>query len=823
MDTYKYRVPVEKLRKKCGEEDLEYLGTSMDVPGLDGVIGQDRAVKSMEFGLSMEPSGYNIFVVGPQGTGKSAYAQAAVSKKAATKPEPLDWCYINNFVEWDKPYAVSLPAEQGRIFQKDMDSLLVDLKLAMPKAFESFNFQQRRDSIDQKLQEQTANFLKSIEKEALEAGFSAKQIASGRLLFIPIINGTPIEIENYDKLSESERNEVEQKKIQLGEKLEDILHESEQAEKLGVEQILELDRQTALSVAEPLIIKLKAKYESSPGIVSYLEEVQNDIAGNHINFSNPAVVPAQQVQVATQGEGEADETDEADVDLLNSPALGSQDDADPFTRYKVNVFVSNEKSSRAPVIIESNPYYYNMFGKIEYKSQFLSMSTDFTMIKPGAIHRANGGYLILQAKDVLMDPFTWDALKKALLYNRAVVENIGEQYRYVPTVSLKPEPIPLDIKVILIGSPIYYMIFSTDEDFQKLFKVKVDFDMEMNRNKENIQQYVSFVSSMCREQKLKHFNRFALAKVVEFGSRIAGYQKKLSTQFNEVSEIIYEASALAQADGSEYVEEIHVDKAINDRKYRANMMEEKLQEMILQDKILIDTKGAVVGHLNGLFVLETIGYTFGLTARITARTYMGRGGVINIERETEMSGNIHSKGVLTLTGYLGSKLAQEKPMGLTAQVTFEQLYDDVDGDSASSAELYAILSSLSGIPLNQSIAVTGSLDQLGEIQPIGGVTEKIEGFFDICNAKGLSGEQGVMIPVRNIDNLMLKDEVIQAVEKKLFQIYAVNTVEEGIELLTGVTAGTSGENGKYPEGSIFYLADKKLQTYNKAMNKADPI
>ena len=822
MDIIKYQVPIEKLRKNCNhEEDLEFCGTSMDVPALEGVIGQERAVRSMRFGLSMDAFGYNIFVVGPQGTGKSTYTNSVVAKKAAERREPLDWCYINNFSEWDKPLAISLPAGEGKAFQRDMEKMIADLKATIPKACEDGEFEHSRDAVIQSVRDRMGAFYKDVEQEAANSGFSIKQVAPGRFLFIPLRDDKPIPAEEFEKLPEAERAEIDEKRIRLARKLDEITRDIQQIEKTAGEQLAELERQTAMTVAEPLVGQLKDKYDGTPRMADYMEKILKDIVDNHMFFRSAAPAPPPQQPVPPEEAGSADEENvEEEAETIDTITLNPQENADPSLRYKVNLFVNNEKCVGAPVVIEPNPSYYNMFGKIEYKSQLMSMSTDFTMIKPGAIHKANGGYLILQAGDVLMDPFTWDALKKALKYRRAVVENIGEQYRFVPTASLKPEPIHLDVKVILIGSPIYYYIFSMDEDFRKLFKVKVDFDMEMHRDKENIHQYAAFVSSLCRHENLKHFDRGALAKVVEFGSRIAGDQTKLSTHFNEISEIVNEASALADADNVEYVEAFHVDKAIEERKYRANMLEEKLQNMIRQNKILIDTEGSVVGQLNGLFVLEAIGYTFGLPARITARTYMGRGGVINIERETEMSGSIHSKGVMTLSGYLGGKLAQERPMGLTAQVTFEQLYEGVEGDSASSAELYAILSSLSGVPLKQNLAVTGSLDQLGAIQPIGGATEKIEGFFDICRAKGLTGEQGVMIPARNIDNLMLKDEVLDAVKNGAFHIYAVSTVEEGIELMTGVPAGRIGKNGEYTEGSIFYLADKKLKAYDKVLAAA---
>lgn len=798
MSIDRFKIPIEKLRKVCDyETELSFCNTSEDVESYDGVIGQERADLAMNFGLNMKDSGYNIFVVGPQGTGKSTYTQAIVSKIAKNGPVPEDWCYINNFSNEDLPLVVSFPAGQGRIFQKDMDELIEELKAIIPGAFESSDYEQKVSAIEQQVQEKIEEMFQGLEKEAFDSGFSMKRIPP-RVVFIPLKrDGTPMPQEEYAALSDQKRREIDENGRRLRKRLDEILREVQLLEKQARDQVIDLERQVASYAAELQINKRKEKYAAFPKIVEYLETVQKDIEENHDLFR----MDGQQVQA--------------------NPFMMYREEADPFIRYRVNLFVDNEKSEGAPVIFESNPYYYNIFGKIEYKSQVLAVSTDFTMIKPGSLQQANGGYLILQAKDVLTDPYAWDALKKALKYKQAVVENIGEQYRLVPTVTLRPEPMPLNVKIILMGSPyLYEILYSVDEDFKKLFKVKVDFDIDMPRNKENLYKYVSFVGTLCKEGGKKHFNRAALAQVIEYGSILSGDQNKLSTLFNEIAEIVNEAAALAQEDGSEYVDGKHVDQAIENKKLRSNRIERKIQEQILLENIIIKTDGYETGQINGLAVVGSAGYQFGLPSRITARTYAGNAGVINIERETEMSGIIHSKGVLTLAGYLGGKFAQKRPLGLTAQVTFEQNYGGVEGDSASSTELYAILSSLSELPLKQSLAVTGSVDQLGDIQPIGGATEKIEGFFDICNAKGLTGSQGVIIPVQNISNLMLKDEVIQAVKENKFHIYAVKNIEEGIEILTGVPAGKADENGKYPEGTVFQRVEKKLSEYIKGLNPA---
>ena len=805
-----YRVPIDKLKKVCNSEELKFCNSTLDVSPLDAIAGQERAVKSMEFGIAMEDDGYHIFVVGPSGTGKSEYTNDVVNRAAALRPVPDDWCYIYNFSNKDKPLAVSLPAGKGRIFQKDMDKLILELKNVIRKNFESTDYELKKDRIFNTYQLKMEELVMIINQKALEDGFGVKTVGM-KFVFIPLYDGRPYQPEEYSNLSDEQRNIINEKRYLLVKKLERILADGQQAEKKMTAQIIELTRETAYRGAQPLIVSLKEKYQASSQIVEYLDNVLHDVADRYGIFTNQETHPATH---------QPDETNQQESDG-DSPVtfngFTGQGETDPYNRYRVNLFINNENLQGAPVITESNPYYYNIFGKIEYKSQLFLVNTDFTMVKPGAIHLANGGYLVLQAKDLLTDPFVWNVLKKMLRNRAAVIENIGEQYRTVPTVTLKPEAIPLNIKVILIGSPLFYLVLSSDEDFRELFKVKVDFDSEMPRNQENIRKYVSFVSGICEEKDVHCFDQTGLAGIIEYGSRLAGNQKKLSTRFGDVREVIYESIARAKSDRSETVRMVHVKKAVNDRNYRFNRLEEKIQEEIADRRIIIDTTGITVGQINGLFIIQTGGYTFGLPSRITAITHVGHGGVVNIERETEMSGNIHSKGVLTLAGYLGGKFAQDKPLGLTAQITFEQLYDGVEGDSASSAELYAIISSLAGVGIRQCLAVTGSVDQRGEIQPIGGVNEKIEGFFDVCQTAGLTGDQGVIIPASNTINLMLKDEVIEAVAQGRFNIYAINDIEEGLEILTGIPAGKMDADGNYPDGSIYDCVNKKLQGFNTAL------
>ncbi|SHE73057.1 ATP-binding protein [Desulforamulus putei] len=783
MDLKKTRVDIHRLRRRCDAAELDFCCTSADVPPLHDFIGQERAVRAMQFGLTMKAFGYNIFVAGPAGTGKTTYTQTVVAQAAAREKTPGDWCLLYNFHNPDVPQAVSLPPGWGSKFQRDMANLTTEMKNAISRLFEGKEYSQRKSAILQELQQKLDRDLEQLKEDANAAGFVMKVSEQG-IFFIPVKEGKPLSKEQYDELSTEERQVLEESLKKLQGCTEELAFNGKLMEKEADRVIKDLDKQLILETIVPLVKNVQEQYKEHGKIVAYLNDLVEDITNN--------------IDCLTGMEGQDQEkpTD------------------DPYKNYRVHLLVNNADTTGAPVVVETNPHYYNLFGKVEYRSQLGTVNTDFTMIKPGAMHRANGGYLILQAKDLLADANAWETLKKALKNRQVIVENIGEHYRSVPTISLKPEPIPLNVKVILIGSQrIYHLLQQLDEDFGKLFKVMVDFEVVMPRTPENLRNYVAFVGSVCRRENLPHFDKSGLGEIIEYGSRLSGNQNKLSTQFNEVVEVILEAAAWAQAAGAELVGAEHVRQAINEKIYRCRRVEERLQELILRGKILVDTEGAVVGQVNGLAVLDVGNYAFGKPSRITAKTYMGHEGLVNIERETEMSGSIHSKGVLTLTGYLGSMFAQNKPLTLSARITFEQLYEGVEGDSASSAELYALLSSLSGVPVKQCLAVTGSVNQNGEIQPIGGVTEKIEGFFGVCQARGLTGEQGVIIPVQNVDNLMLSHEVVEAVEQGMFHIYAISRVEEGIELLTGVPAGERQEDGGYPEGTIFHLVDKKLQHY----------
>ncbi|QSQ08792.1 Lon protease [Koleobacter methoxysyntrophicus] len=763
MTKYPREIPADELKQVCPPELFNFK-TTEEIQPLQGIIGQERAVKAMEFGLNINNKGYNIYIAGQSGTGKTTYARTIVSKKAKEGKIPDDWCYIYNFHQPEKPLALRLPAGKGTAFVKDMENLIDELREDIPKAFDSEEYEKQKVSVMERYQEESNKLIEELEERALEEGFMLKRTGKG-IITVPLIDGKPLEPGEYDNLPEETKKKINEKTRIIQSWMDEVMRKIKALEQQARGELADIEKKLGLAAVKPSIDHLKDKYRDFPEAVAYLEEVQKDII-KHIS--------------AFIGK-----------DDKNSPfpfPLPVKDDSF-FVRYKINLFVNNRDTEGAPVVWETNPTYYNLFGKIEGRSQFGAVTTDFTMIRSGSIHRANGGYLILQAEDVLKDPFAWDALKRTLENQEAVVENIGEQYRTMPTVTLKPQPIPINVKVILIGSPwVYQLLYNLDRDFRELFKIKAQFDTTMERNEENIKKYTAFISAVCTREGLLHFEAGAVSRVIEHSCRMAEEKGKLSTRFNEIVEVLYEASAWARADGSRYVTADHVEKAIVEKVARSNLVEEKVREMIERGHILVDTEGSVVGQVNGLSVYHLGDYAFGQPSRITARTFLGEKGVINIEREVELSGSIHDKGVLILSGFLGGQYASDKPLTLSASLCFEQNYGGVDGDSATCAELIALLSSISGIPVKQNLAITGSLNQRGEVQPIGGVNHKIEGFFKVCRAKGLTGDQGVVIPHQNVENLMLSGEVIEAVRDGKFHIYTAKTIDDCIELMTGVSA-----------------------------------
>ena len=796
MSTDDLRVPVEKLSWKCPEDFFEFR-TTEELPELEGTIGQERAVRSMDFGLGMVENGFNLYLAGETGTGRTSSIMNLLKKRAAAEPPPQDWCYVYNFKNPDSPTSLSLRIGMGRQLEQDMRELLQDVRNDIPKALQSKEYELDKTKFILENQERNNQLFTVLEKEAQEKGYALQRTVSG-LVMVPQKEGRNLTQEEYEALPAEEKERIDSTGNELKGRLADVLSEVRENEKAVKEALAKLDRTLGLSAVGHHIEPLKKKYAEYPKVIRYLESVQEDILLNLEDFKG-----AEQQQQVIPG--------------LRLPTP----QAPSFERYTVNVFVDNMNTVGAPVVYEANPTYNNLFGRIDHVMQMGGVGiTNFTMIKPGALHRANGGYLIMDAREVLINPFAWEALKRCIRNNKIKIEDVLEQYRFVTIVSLKPEPVPLKAKIIMIGSPmIYYLLYYLEPEYRKLFKVRADFDVRVTRTPDVLKNYALFVSSHCKRDNLLPFDRYAVAAILEYAARLVEDQEKLSAQFMEVSDLLKEADHWARLEKKTIVDKETVKRTIEEKIYRSNRIEEKIQELIVEGTLLVDTEGTEVGQVNGLSVIQLADYTFGRPSRVTARVFMGRGGMVNIEREVKLSGPIHDKGVLILTGYLGGKYAHDKPLSFSASICFEQSYEGVEGDSASSTELYALLSALSGVPLKQGIAVTGSVNQLGKIQPIGGVNQKIEGFYAVCKAKGFTGEQGVMIPKSNERNLMLKDEVIEAVKEGKFHVWSVQTIDEGIEILTGVSAGEQQPDGSYPEGTINFRVDKRLRDMVESMKR----
>lgn len=760
------KLTAEQLNCSCTPEKFDFTTTAEIDHLTEELIGQDRAVEAMKLGLRVEQEGYNIFMSGLTGTGRRTYAQALAEEKSQSAEVPPDLCYVYNFSNPEKPQALKLPSGMGNYLQEDMENLIAELKEEIPEAFTGEEYEQKKNEIREKYQEKSNQLMEKFSQEAREQGFVLDNTAHGSVPIPLNGDGEPIRQDEFQTLEESKKQEIREESQKIQNDLEQIQRKIRRLKVEAQDELKELEKKIAGSVIQPIIANLEEKYEDCPPIIDYLEEVQQDIVENLDKFKNGDQNNSSQQKLA-----------------LAYMQRGNKEDF--FNRYQVNLLVDHQSTDGAPVVYESNPSYYNLFGKIEGKSEWGTIKTDFTMIKQGAIHEANGGYLILKAEDVLTKLRSWETLKRVLINQEIVVENIGEEYQTMPIATLKPEGIELDLKVIMFGSPvIYQLLYNYDEEFKKLFKIKADFDVEMERNKENMKKFASFVSAISDREEIKHFTDEAVGKIIEYSSRLAGDRSKMSTEFNKIIELLFEADAWAGTNGNDnYIDKEDVVKAIRKKEYRSNLVEEKIQALIEKGHILVDLEGETVGQINGLAVYQTGQYSFGRPSRITARTYLGQRGIVNIEREVELSGKVHDKGIMILSGFLGGKYAQEQPLSLSASLTFEQNYGGVDGDSASCAELIALLSAIAELSVKQNIAITGSLNQRGEIQPIGGVNEKVEGFYKTCQLAGLTGEQGVIIPHQNKDNLMLNQEVIEAVKAGEFNIYAVENVEEAIAIM----------------------------------------
>lgn len=778
----------KNLKISCDPSIFKFK-TTEELDNIETGIGQERGIKALEFGLNVDINGYNLYLEGPAGVGKTMYTKHYLDKISKKQKTPCDWCYIYNFENPNEPIALPLHAGQGKEFKEQMDAFIKDIKNDLKNTFNNEDFEKEKALIAQTYEEKREALMVKLNKKSEKYGFQVKSAQNG-IYMMPIINGKAIEQEEFEKLDDETKQNFEDNSSIVQEQILQVISEIKNIEQESQKKLSEWQSNVALLTINAHINYIRSKFKRNKKISTFLENIKKDILKNIDYF---LVEP----QIETQ--------------QMPGPR---PEPPKPWENYRVNLFIDNSAQEGAPVIMDSNYSYHNIFGKLEYENYYGSLKTDYTMLKPGLLHKANGGYIIFQAHDLIENAVCYEGLKKALRQKQLLIENTADPRSPMVMVSLKPEPIPLDLKVIIVGDEqIYQTLLAVDYDFRKLFKIKVEFEDSSDNTEENMNKLARFIHGFCEQEQLPHLDPSAVAKIMEYSSRLADNQDKLSTRFNDLAQIIGEAATWAKMKRAKIVTAEFVDMALSERANRIKKYDSMYTEMIKENTLLIDTTGAKVGQINGLTIMNIGDYMFGKPVKITATTYTGKNGVINIEREVDLSGSTHSKGVYILSGYLGEKFAQDIPLSLTASICFEQLYNGVDGDSASSTELYAILSSLSGVPINQSFAVTGSVNQKGEIQPIGGVNEKIEGFFQICKMRGLDGTHSVMIPIQNQKNLNLSNEVVDAVKNGLFHIYAISTIDEGIELLTGVPAGKKDSNGNFPAGTINYLAYEKLKKY----------
>lgn len=785
----KCRLKPDDLRCVCDPSVFQFKDTS-EVEPLSSVIGQQRAVKAIEFGLNMKSPGYNVFVTGTEGTGKSTIVKNIVSQAANKMPTPSDWCMVNNFSDEYRPEAMSIPPGKAIKFYRSMNRLIEDLKIRIPKEFEGDAFQEKFAGLQEEYNHKKKEILEALERKAKEKNLMVTKTPQG-YQNVPVINGKPLSQEEFQNLSEEEKNKIKENVQQMQAETEAGMREIMKITKAQAKANEQKIQEEALFLVKDRIDLLREDYKECNEVLEYLNAVQSDILESLNQFVRPS----------------------EDKNPPPHNQFFDDQDASILEKYKVNVLVGRVASEGAPVVYEPNPTYQNLFGRIEKKARMGTVSTDFTMIQAGSLLQANGGFLILDVASLLSNAYVWEALKRALQNRELVIEDPSVSMGYA-TASLKPEPIPLSVKVFLLGDyHIFQQLQNFDSRFNKIFKVRADFDYETEHNEETIHQYAAFIARVCIEEALLPLTPDGVSAVVEYSEKFIADKRKLSLRFGHIVGILKEADYWARHDSSEVISEKHVVKAFNEHRFRYNLYEEKIHESYVDNTIMIDTDGDEIGQVNALAVYQMGDISFGRPSRITAETYMGKHGIINIEREAKLSGKTHDKGVLILSGYLGRTFAQKYPLSLAISVTFEQSYGGVDGDSASSTELYAILSSLADIPVHQGYAVTGSVNQKGKIQAIGGVNQKIEGFFDVCKAKGLTGRQGVLVPQSNVKNLMLKREVVDAAKDGKFHIFGVSTIQEGIEILTGVPAGDLDDKGNYPKGTVYGRVQEKLYQY----------
>jgi len=783
-----------ELCRRLDPETLRF-ETTAEVEPLVGTVGQPRALDAIEYGLETPTAGFNLFVAGPTGSGRRTTVLDYLATVAPARPAPSDWVYVNNFRNPDRPRAIRLPAGRGGELARAMDEFLEAAQREIRRAFESEDYERRRRETVGEIQEQRHALDEELEGFAGERDYALKVTVTG-VVTVPVHDGEPLTVEAFEQLPAETQTEIRRAGKEIEDRTARYAHQVHRLEQEAARRQAELERNVALFATGPLFRDLEERFRAEPDVLAYLEEAKDELLGSLSDFRNDGDEPLRAV--------------------LGHP----RDVAAPF---RVNVLVDHDATRGAPVVVEPNPTYYNLLGRIEYRAALGSMVTDFREIKAGALHRANGGFLVLDALEVLKRPFSWEALKRALTIGEVRIENLGEEFSAVPTASLRPAAVPLDLKVVLIGTPVlYHLLYQLDGGFRELFKVKADFSPELEWTPEHHADYAAFVSRWVRENGLRHFDRAAVARLVEHGARLREDREKLSARLIEISDVVSEASFWAGRLGHQVVEAGDVELTIRKREFRSSLLEERIRELVTQGTLVIEVEGSRVGQVNGLSIVDLGDYAFGRPVRVTARASLGREGVESVEREIKLSGPIHSKGVLVLSGYLSGTYAREQPLTLSATLTFEQSYDEVEGDSASSTELYALVSALSNLPLDQGIAVTGSVDQTGRVQAVGGVTRKIEGFYATCRAQGLTGRQGVIVPEANVRNLMLDGDVVEAVRSGEFHVWAVDTVDEGIELLTGRPAGERLEDGTYPPGSVHALVVERLRANAERLREFAP-
>jgi lon-related putative ATP-dependent protease len=790
-------LPPEALYRTCDPEQLDFR-TTAEVEDLSTIIGQDRAVAAAKFGVGIRRPGYNLFALGPSGTGKHTTLRTLIEQKAAEQPVPSDWVYVNNFDEKHRPRAIALPAGRGTQLRDDMEQLIEDLKTSIPAVFESDDYASRKQTIDEEFKEKQENAFEQVQQKA-----EARHIALIRtpvgLALAPVHDGEVVKPEVFKKLPQEERDRIEADIEELQEELQQTVRKVPQWDKERRDKVRELNREVSSFAVTHFVDALKERYADLEAVVGYLSTVSDDIVHN--------------VEAFIAGPQQA-------MPMLPGMPAPSSHDSGLFRQYQVNVVVDHGEAVGASVVFEDNPNHANLVGRVEHLSEMGALVTDFSLIKAGALHRANGGYLMLDARRLLMQPYAYEALKRCLRSGEVRIESLGQMLSLITTVSLEPEPIPLDVKVVLVGERIlYYLLCQYDPDFSELFKVAVDFDDVIDQGTDMVRHYAALIATLARREKLRTLDREAVARVIEQGTRLADDQEKITAQVSHMVDLVREADYWAHEAGREVIAAEDVQTAIDAQIHRLDRIRARSQEMIERGLMLIDTGGSVVGQINGLSVLMLGTFSFGRPSRITARVRMGSGEVVDIERKVDLGGPIHSKGVLILSAFLGARYAQESPLSLSASLVFEQSYGGVDGDSASSAELYALLSALSGYPIDQSFAVTGSVNQHGRVQAIGGVNEKIEGFFDLCQARGLTGTQGVLIPESNVKHLMLRRDVITAVERGEFAIYPIATIDQGIEILTGKPAGERDGAGQFPPDSVNGRVEARLHDLAQARKR----